>query len=186
MMEVCMKKLVLFKSLLLAILGLLMSSAALAQPNYEKATRCYNEGIIMATNGVLLHEHPDYDSRIVMKLHNGQLLCLVDNKDKVIYDSFGKPNKWLLVKKLEDNSESYNFSDSGCEKTPEGCTILGNYPTPWLIEKPEGPACKAISKIRAVGTKKGTAEYMEYTDYYTKGVCATGWIRSDEFFYLGD
>lgn len=183
-----MKKFALLENLLLGALGLLMSSVVLAQSNNEKAMLCANAGVVHATKGILLYEHPDEDARIVMKLHNGQLLCLVKEKATVKYDSFGKPNSWFLIKKLEDNSERYNISEEGCEKTPEGCTILGDYSTPWLIEKPKGPACKAITKQRAIGTKKAgaEAEYMEYTDYYTQGVCATGWIHADEYYSLGD
>lgn len=143
------------------VLGLILMNVSMvsAKSLHNQDTKCSSTAYISTKRDVPLLEKPNNDGlKVVMNLHSGQFLCVVNPQPiEVSLGGRGVTTYWVLVRKVPTNE----LEDKEAKR------LVHDYPESWLVPKPKGGAC-LIKK-----------DYNPDVDYvYTKGVCATGYIRT--------
>ena len=157
------------KCLILSFAMLFMGMAVADSNVHQKSAVCSNQVYVNAVNGVDLKERPHSNARSIMKLAHMQYLCVVD-ADKNL-----PPDAWLQVKKIPLISK--NISCQTQDHTGRCVEKIADFPSKWLVHKPKGKKCRVVTKI--VGSEQQLL-------ISTKGVCATGWIKTTDVQYFAD
>ena len=136
---------------------------------HQKSAICSNQVYVNAVQGADLKEQPHSNARSVMKLAHMQYLCVVHSNQNQQSDA------WLQVKKVPLMVK--NISCQMEDNTGKCLERIGDFPSKWLIQKPKGKKCQLLTKV--LGSEQQLI-------VFTKGLCATGWIKTTDVQYFAD
>lgn len=159
-----MNKYPLIKAVILGLMLMNMSIVS-AKSLHNQDTKCSSMAYISIKRDVALLEKPDsVYSNVIMNLHGGQFVCVVSPKPIRVLLGHSVPTYWVLVRKVPTDE---------LEGT-KAKALVHDYPTPWIATKPKGDACHLKAEYVSSGN-----DYV-----YTKGVCATGYVRTSTLHLL--
>lgn len=149
------------------ILSLTLLFVANAYAESHNKTVFCAEQVYVKSQGTLLKEKPSEQSRTIMTLKPHQYLCVLNTEGQ---------NGWTQVKKvplLPTAQKALNELPEENRKTE--AFQMADFPTKWQVRKPAGKKCKLTASLDE-----------EQFIVKASGVCATGWVKTEDIQYFAD